>query len=158
MMRSEAFTSSRRLTGAKRLIHDKEDDEHISEVTRLIKRVTLSAHAARLFEIRVLAGCPGGQMMRHFTVAASRFTNIAHFHYICVEDIRNQGWNCPQTMDWLKDADGRFVLSHPQQGLPSALWNLHTMEDDLDRGLVGGIGYPANGRCPIFTQVMCYKF
>ena len=60
MMRSEACTSGRRLTGAKRLIHDKEDDEHISEVTRLIKRVTLSAHAARLFEIRVLAGCPGG--------------------------------------------------------------------------------------------------
>ena len=138
-------------------LKDWSDDEDSDEPPA--KKLFGARYAALAYkQVRILAGGPGGQMIRHFAVAASRWSDIAHFHYLFVENIRGHQWSCPQTMGWISQATLRFFITHPQQGLPCHLWNLHRMENELNTGLSDGFGYPKNANDPVLTQVKCFAY
>ena len=113
----------------------------------------------RKIRIHVYGGNKCGYQTRAFLLAACDFFDDIDFQYKYLADIRLDGWTLAQLIEWLKQGDIYFILSHPFQGheiMEGEMegWDLSQMGIQLASNLTGRIGFPRNDKlkCPVFLQ------
>jgi hypothetical protein len=71
--------------------------------------------------------------------------------FIFVSDIREKAWKPMDLVNWLRESDFHFILTHPHQGNPR--WDCTEVYEALN-DLKQHPGFPHNEsfHCPVFTQ------
>jgi hypothetical protein len=71
--------------------------------------------------------------------------------YLFVSDIREKNWSPFDLVEWLKESNFHFILTHPHQGNPR--WDcsdVYTALEDLEDH--SGFPHKQSFHCPIFSQ------